>query len=60
MSCRKLRKHLLHDWTLDEFANRMIRFEICILELSRVWEWYIGRPVSARKWHFTKVNHDEL
>lgn len=46
---------------LELMANEpSYRWEIFIVELSRLWEYYIGLPVSPRQWQITIPRADEL
>lgn len=41
-------------------ANFFIRWQIFLLEISRLWDYYIGLPVSPRAWSVQRPNLDEL
>lgn len=41
-------------------TDHISRWEIFVLEISRFWEYYIGLPVSPRKWTIVRPNFDEL
>ncbi|KAA8575396.1 hypothetical protein EYC84_004565 [Monilinia fructicola] len=45
-------------WGWIRFPKTM--WEIFVLEISRFWEYYIGLPVSPRKWTIVRPNFDEL
>ncbi|PSS08771.1 hypothetical protein M430DRAFT_54138 [Amorphotheca resinae ATCC 22711] len=49
-------KYIVKSW----FTFPKHVFEIFILELSRFWEYYIGLPVSPRRWEIRRPNLDEL
>lgn len=36
------------------------RFYILITELNRLWEFWLGLPVTPRMWGFARPNIDEL
>jgi len=45
---------------LMQMLTYSYRWEIFVLEISRFWEYYIGLPVSPRKWTIVAPNFDEL
>ncbi|TVY90268.1 Endoplasmic reticulum oxidoreductin [Lachnellula willkommii] len=53
-------------WRVTKYVIRgWIRFpktiwEIIVLEAARAWEYYIGLPVTPRKWEIKRPNLDEL
>ncbi|TAQ87467.1 hypothetical protein B7494_g4198 [Chlorociboria aeruginascens] len=49
-------KYILKGWI--RFPKSM--WEIFILEASRAWEYYIGLPVTPRRWKIQRPNLDEL
>ncbi|KAK6611976.1 Endoplasmic reticulum oxidoreductin-1 [Botrytis cinerea] len=49
-------KYVLWGW----FRSPLTLWEIFVLEISRFWEYYIGLPVSPRKWTIVAPNFDEL
>ncbi|TVY71399.1 Endoplasmic reticulum oxidoreductin-1 [Lachnellula suecica] len=52
----KVFKYVMWGWV--RFPVTM--WEILVLEASRAWEYYIGLPVSPRKWEIKRPNIDEL
>ncbi|KAF7871469.1 hypothetical protein EAF04_003576 [Stromatinia cepivora] len=59
-------KELRLTWNITKYVIwGWVRFpvtmwEIFVLEISRFWEFYIGLPVSPRKWTIVRPNFDEL
>ncbi|KAG9228773.1 oxidoreductin [Amylocarpus encephaloides] len=49
-------KYVMKGWVM--FPKVM--WEIIVLETSRVWEYYIGLPVSPRRWEIRRPSVDEL
>lgn len=59
-----------HEWSLIWKAFKYVikgwismpknLWEIFVLEISRLWEYYIGLPVSPRQWEIKRPRVDEL
>ncbi|PQE29995.1 endoplasmic oxidoreductin-1 protein [Rutstroemia sp. NJR-2017a WRK4] len=49
-------KYVVYGWI--RFPITM--WEIFVLEMARIWEFYIGLPVTPRKWKLVQPNLDEL
>ncbi|TGO66085.1 hypothetical protein BOTNAR_0069g00350 [Botryotinia narcissicola] len=60
------RKELRLTWNITKyvfwgwFRSPVTLWEIFVLEISRFWEYYIGLPVTPRKWTIVRPNFDEL
>ncbi|KAI0007636.1 endoplasmic oxidoreductin [Xylariaceae sp. FL0662B] len=52
----KVTKYVVKSWVT--FPKTL--FYIMISELNRLWEFYIGLPVTPRTWEFKRPNVDEL
>ncbi|KAI2614847.1 endoplasmic oxidoreductin [Hypoxylon sp. NC1633] len=52
----KVLKIILKTWVT--FPKTL--FFIVLSELNRLWEYYIGLPVTPRTWHFVRPSLDEL
>ncbi|CAG8956864.1 hypothetical protein HYFRA_00012319 [Hymenoscyphus fraxineus] len=52
----KATKYVFRGWLM--FPKAL--FDIVVLEAARAWEYYVGLPVTPRKWSIKRPNIDEL